>query len=121
MGTARQTVAASLLLAGDDTFHKSLQLHVLDSVSSRLAYVFACEPLSDRESQDFLLARLETAQAPRELFDRDALQLLASHCRGNRRALMNAGMLLLSEAFSRQEKSVGAELVVSSSLLQVSG
>jgi len=120
-GTDRQAVAASLILAGDAGFRKSLQLHVLDAVSSRLACVFAAEPLDDKESRDFLLFRLQSAKASGELFDRDALHLLSSSCRGNRRALMNAGLLLLSQAFARQEKTVGSELVVQSDLLQASG
>jgi type II secretory pathway predicted ATPase ExeA len=120
-GLGRQTVAASLALAGDALLQKSLQLHVLDAVRTRLACVFACEPLTDKESQDFVCFRLAAAKAPRELFDRDALQLLAAHCRGNRRALMNAGTLLLGEAYFRQEKTVGPELVISSGLLQISG
>lgn len=121
MGQGRPTVAASLVLAGDEALHKSLQLHVLAAVRSRLASLFACEPLTDQESQDFLLARLAAAKAPPQLFDRDVRQLLAAHCRGNRRALMNAGLLLLAEAFRRREKTVGAELAVSSGLLAPSG
>ncbi len=120
-GANRQAVAASLVLAGDALFRKSLQLHVLDAVSSRLACVFPAEPLDDRESRDFLLFRLHAAKAPAELFDRDALHLLSASCRGNRRALMNAGLLLLSEAFARKEKTVGSELVLHSDLLQASG
>lgn len=120
-GANRQAVAASLVLAGDALFRKSLQFHVLDAVSSRLACVFPADPLDDKESRDFLLFRLQSAKAPAELFDRDALHLLSSACRGNRRALVNAGMLLLSEAYARQEKTVGSELVLHSDLLQASG
>ncbi len=54
------------------------------------------------------------------LFDPDALSLISSHCRGNRRRIMNAATLLLTEAFNRQEKTIGAELIYNCDQIDIS-
>ena len=51
----------------------------------------------------------------------DAMALIASHCRGNRRQIMNIATLLFEEALYRKEKTIGAQLVLSCDLIDISG
>ena len=107
----KETVAASFILVGDETLEKKLQLQVMASVRTRLTGNFSLTALDDRESHEFIRFRLSNAKAPETLFDRDTLSLIASHCRGNRRQIMNMGTMLLAEAYYRQERTISAELI----------
>lgn len=109
----KETIGASVILVGDEALEKILQLQIMAPVTTRLTGHFFMKPLSDKESDEYILARLKEARAREDLFDRDARELIASTCRGNRRKIMNMGTLLLLEAFIRQEKTIGAELVMS--------
>lgn len=109
----KETVGASVILVGDETLEKILQLQIMAPVTTRLTGRFTMKPLSDQESGDFILSRLREAHSREDLFDRDAREIIASSCRGNRRKIMNMGTLLLLEAFIRQEKTIGAELIMS--------
>ena len=107
----RQTVAASFILVGDETLEKKLQLQVMTPIKTRLTGNFKLGPLSDEESLEFMRFRLSKAKADENLFDADALSIMASHCRGNRRQIMNMGTILLSEAYYRQERTISTELI----------
>lgn len=107
----RETVAASFILVGDETLEKKLQLQIMAPVRTRLTGNFNLSALDDRECIEFIKFRLSNAKAPDALFDVDALSLIASHCRGNRRQIMNMGTMLLAEAFYRQERTISAELI----------
>ena len=65
--------------------------------------------------------RAEAAKAPEDLFDTESVALFSSHCRGNRRQLMNIATLLLDEAFYRQEKTIGSHLILENDLIEQSG
>lgn len=80
-------------------------------IRTRLTVNFRIDPLSEAEAEQFIAFRLGCAQAPKDLFEPDALNLIAAHCHGNRREIMNLGTLLLSEAFYRSEKCVSAQLL----------
>lgn len=121
MNPHKKTVAASVILIGDENLNKTLQLHLMTAVRTRLTGIFVLEPLDEKESEDFISFRLENAQAPPDLFEREALEIIAAHCRGNRRQIMNASTLLLAEAFLRQEKTVGSQLILSCDSLDISG
>lgn len=108
----RETIGASAILIGDETLEMNLQLQMMASVSTRLTGRFIMSPLTHDESREFVIARLRQAHAHEDLFDRDALELIASTCRGNRRKIMNMGTLLLLEAYIRQEKTISAELIL---------
>jgi hypothetical protein len=45
---------------------------------------------------------------------------MSSHCRGNKRQIMNMGTLLMAEAFYRQEKTIDAELIYNCDQLKIS-
>jgi type II secretory pathway predicted ATPase ExeA len=107
----RETVAASFILVGDETLDKKLQLQVMAPVRTRLTGNFTLSSLDDKESLEFIQFRLSNAEVEESLFDHDALEIMASHCRGNRRQIMNMGTMLLTEAFYRQEKTISAELI----------
>lgn len=116
----RETVAASFILVGDETFEKKLSLQIMAPVRTRLTGQFNLNALNDHDSIEFIKFRLSIAKAPAMLFDPDALSLIASHCRGNRRQIMNMGTLLLTEAFLRQEKTISAELIFSCDQIEIS-
>ena len=117
---ATKTAAASLVLAGDENLARNLNLHIMESIRTRLTCIFGIDPLNVDESQAFIASRLETAGAPDNLLERDAMEIVASHCRGNRRQIMNVGTLLLDEAFYRKEKTIGSQLVLSCDLMDIS-
>ena len=107
------TPAAAMILVGHPTLSKTLQLHVLAPVRTRITATFPLEPLDEAASVAMIQHRLACAKAPADLFEREALSLLAVTSRGNRRELMNLATLALEEAFSQQEKTVGTQLLLS--------
>jgi type II secretory pathway predicted ATPase ExeA len=117
----KKTVAASLILVGDHTLAKILQLQVMAPISSRLTAIIHVEPLNEPESVDFIAFRVKSAKGPKQLLDQDALSLVAAHCRGNRRLIMNVGTLLLDEAYHRQERTVGSQLIFNCDLIDIAG
>ena len=113
----KKTVVASIVLAGDDMLARQLALAIMTPVRSRMTANFASEPLGEEETEKFVAFRLKSAKAPEDLFEPDALKLLAANCHGNRRKIMNTATLLLNEAYCREEKTVGARLLTSSELI----
>lgn len=117
----KKTVGASIVLVGDNALGKLLALNVMKPVRSRLTAVFNVEPLDEKHSTAFIKHRLENAKAPADLFDDEAMEMLSAHCRGNRRRLMNAATVLLDEAFFREEKTIGSQLILGCDLMNTSG
>ena len=116
----KEIVAASFILVGDETLEKKLLLQVMSSVKTRLTGQFNLNTLNDDESLEFIKFRLSNAGAAETLFDQDALNIMSSHCRGNRRQIMNMGTLLLTEAFYRQEKTISSELIYNCDQIDIS-
>ena len=106
----KKATAASLIIVGDDTLTKQMALTVMTPIRTRLTVNFRIEPLDEKETEQFISFRRSCAKAPKDLFEPDAMALVAAHCHGNRREIMNLGTLLLSEAFYRNEKMVSAEI-----------
>ena len=52
--TARQTVAASLILVGDEVLAKRLELYTLLPIRSRLTTVMKLQPLNEQETRLFI-------------------------------------------------------------------
>lgn len=117
----KKTVAASLILVGDETLAKRLQLNVMAPVKTRMTCIFTMEGLDENEINGLIAYRLKAAKAPDDLFDTETVALISSHCRGNRRQLMNIATLLLEEAFFRQEKTIGSHLILENDLIEQSG
>ncbi|MFZ2956734.1 MAG: AAA family ATPase [Candidatus Ozemobacteraceae bacterium] len=113
-----QKALASLVLVGDETLDHILRLESRRAIASRMACVFRMEALTQDEARNVLIRRLETAKAPKDLFEDDAMELLAAQSRGNRRELMNLGVRLCIEAHSREEKSITAELILASTSIK---
>lgn len=107
--TSRQTVAASLVLVGDEVLVKRLELYTLLPIRSRLTTVMKLQPMDDQETRMFIENRLKNGEAPPDLFADEAVEILAAHTRGNRRNIMNIATMALEEAYSRQEKTITAE------------
>ncbi|MBU0973870.1 MAG: AAA family ATPase [Proteobacteria bacterium] len=116
----KETVAASFILVGDETLEKRLQLQIMSPVRTRLTGRYNLDTLNDNESLEFIKFRLSNARVAETLFDPDALSLMSSHCRGNRRQIMNMGTLLLAEAFYRQERTISAELIYNCDQIKIS-
>ncbi len=112
--SARQTVAASLILVGDENLSKCLDLYAMIPIRSRLTGIMKLSPLNEHETREFIQSRLDNAEAPKDLFDKDAIELIAAHTRGNRRDIMNISTLALEEAYYRQEKTITAETLYDS-------
>ena len=113
----KKAAAASLIIVGDEVLAKQMALAVMTPIRTRLTVNFRIESLSEKETEQFIAFRLSCAKAPKDLFEPDALALVAAHCHGNRREIMNVGTLLLSEAFYRKEKSISAQLLTECDLI----
>jgi len=113
-----QKALASLVLVGDESLDRILRLESRRAIASRMACVFRMQPLTQDETRTLLSRRLDAAKAPKDLFDDDAIELMAAQSRGNRRELMNLGVMLCIEAHSREEKSITAELILTKAPVQ---
>lgn len=67
--TKRKTVAASIILVGDETLAKRLQLHVMAPVKIQMTCNFGMEALNENETEQFVSYRLQSAKAPSDLID----------------------------------------------------
>lgn len=112
--TAKPTSAASLLMVGDETLTKRLDLHILAPIRSRLTGIIKSHLLNEFESRLLLEHRLKNAAAPDKLFDEDALDIITAYSRGNRRGLMNNATMALEEAYYHEQKTITAELLYNS-------
>lgn len=113
-----QRALTSLILVGDENLDHLLRLKSRRAITSRMACVFRVEALNQDETTALLVRRLEIAKAPKNLFDEEAMELMATQCRGNRRELMNLGIRLCIEAHAREEKSITAEIVLTQETIQ---
>ena len=105
-------------MVGDETLLQRLQMAAMAPVRSRLTAIFKMDPLGDKDSENFIAHRIHNAKAPKDLFESDAISLIAAHCRGNRRLIMNTATLLLDEAYFRQENTVNAQTMLECDLTQ---
>lgn len=107
-------VAASLILAGDETLAKRLELYGLLPVRARLTTVMKLQPMNEYETREFIENRLKNGGAPPDLFEDHVIDLIAAHARGNRRTVMNLATMALEEAYYREEKTVTSEAIYNS-------
>jgi len=114
----KKTVAASIVLVGDDTLRHRLQLAAMVPVRTRLTAIFKMDSLNDKDSEGFISHRIGQAKAKKDLFENDAVALITAHCRGNRRQIMNTATLLLDEAYYRQENTVSVQTMLECDLVQ---
>ena len=118
VSTDKKSSAASIVLIGDDSLKQRLSLAVMAPVASRLTAIFPMDPLDEKTGEHFIAHRLSEAKAPGHLFENDVTAMIAAHCRGNRRLIMNTATLLLDEAYFRQEKTVNAQTMLECDLIQ---
>jgi type II secretory pathway predicted ATPase ExeA len=119
--TAKQTVAASLILVGDDTLAKRLDLYALIPVRTRLTTVMKLQPMNELETRLFIENRLKNGEAPADLFADEAIDILAAYTSGNRRNIMNVATMALEEAYYRQEKTITADTLYDAEWFRESG
>ncbi len=112
--TAKQTVAASLLLVGDETLAKRLELYVLQSIRARLTTTLKLNAMNEFETRLFIESRLTNAEAPPDLFAEDAVDIIAAYTRGNRRGVMNTATMAIEEAYYHEMKTITAETLYNS-------
>ena len=108
--------AASLILVGDESLKKQMDLDVMTPIRTRMTVHFRMEPLDEKDAGEFISFRLRHAKTPPDLFERDAMPVVAAKCRGNRRRIMNTGTLLIEEAYYRQVKTINSELILACDL-----
>ncbi len=106
--TGRPSVAASLLLVGDETLIKRLDLHILNPIRSRLTGIMKTRLMNEFETRLFIENRLKNSGAPPDLFHKNAIEIIAAFTRGNRREVMNIATMALEEAYYHEEKTVSA-------------
>lgn len=112
--SAKQTVAASLILVGDENLARQLDLYAMVPIRSRLTGIMKLSTMNEYETRLFTLSRLKNAEAPDDLFTDDAIELIAAYTRGNRRGVMNTATVALEEAYYHNEKNVTAETLYNS-------
>lgn len=113
----KKTVAAAIVLIGDDTLRQRLALNVMAPVASRLTTIFRLDALEEKDAMAFMAFRLKQAKAPEHLFEPAAMEMIAAHCRGNRRHIVNCATLLLEEAYFRNEKTVSPQTLLECELI----
>lgn len=109
--TRQRTAAAALVLVGQPMLKKMLELDIFAPVKTRLTCLFSMPKLIIDDAKEFIAFRLALAQADSGLFDREAIECLATDAKGNKRMLMNLAALCLEEAARRKDKVVTAEIV----------
>lgn len=112
--TSKQRIAASLVLVGDDSLIRQLGLYVMAPIRSRLTGIMKINAMNEYETRHFIESRLTNAQAPSDLFTKEAMDLIASSTRGNRRGVMNTATICLEDAYYHNEKNVTAEIIYNS-------
>lgn len=106
-----RTAQASIILCGHTCLKTMLNLDIYAPVRTRLAYLFKMPGLKDIEAVDFIKHRLKIAEVKGDIFDDDALTMLASDAGGNRRELMNLCTLAMEVAKERKERIITADLI----------
>ncbi len=106
-----RTTAASLILSGHTMLKKKLELDIFSAVRTRLALLFKMPKLNIDQAKAFILYRLKIVQAQENIFEDDALDVLAMDCKGNRRVLMNLCATAMQFAAEKNEKVITADLV----------
>ncbi|MBF0548167.1 MAG: AAA family ATPase [Candidatus Riflebacteria bacterium] len=121
MDPKQNRAAMSLILAGDESLAVRLKLNIMRPIRSRLSCLMKCDPINEKDSIEFVQARLIQAKAPKDLISQEAINLIVAQCHGNKREIMNAGAVLLSEAMFRGDKTIGPQQVINSMLWEKSG
>jgi type II secretory pathway predicted ATPase ExeA len=111
-----RTAAAAMVLVGQPVLRKTLELDIYAPVKTRLTCSFPMPRLSIDEAHAFVDFRLQTAQADKDIFEHEAVEILATDAAGNRRTLCNMAALCLEEAARRNDRVVTAEIVTAVSL-----
>jgi type II secretory pathway predicted ATPase ExeA len=97
---------ASIILCGHPFLEKTLSLDIHAAIKTRLARHLRMPPLKEDEVDAFIKARLKVAGAPTDLFSKDAIALIETDSKGNRRMVMNIAGNCLDLAVMREEKLI---------------
>ncbi len=58
-------------------------------IRSRLTSIMKINAMNEYETRQFIPSLLKNAEAPPDLFNDEAIELIAGYTRGNRRAIMS--------------------------------
>lgn len=105
-----RTAAATVVLCGHPYLEKMLALDSYASVRTRLASKFRMQALDEAGVRSFIAHRLALVKAPKDLFEDDALGLIAMDSKGNRRMAMNIAGNCMNLAVVRNEKTIAYDL-----------
>lgn len=111
-----RTTAAAIVFVGQHVLKKTLELDIFAPVRTRITCQFPMPRLSNDDAREFIAFRLKIAQAEENIFDAEAIDILATDAMGNRRTLCNRAALCLEEAARRNDRVVTAEIVTAVAL-----
>ena len=101
-----------VILAGQPQLRKKLQREELAQLAQRITVMNQLEPLSGAETAAYVRHRLRVAGHPTgELFDRDALAVIAERSRGVPRDINKICYLALQEGHAAESQAISAEMV----------
>lgn len=106
-----RTAAAAVVLVGQPSLKKMMELDIFTPVRTRLTSLYSMPKLSIEEATQFILYRLSIAKANPAIFCDEAITSIAVDTKGNRRMLMNLAAICLEEAARRNDNVVTAEIV----------
>jgi len=91
--TAKQAVAASLILVGDEVLMKKLELYALLPIRARLTTIMKLQPMNEQDTRLFIKNRLENGEAPPDLFADEAIDILSARENHYCRDTLRRGMV----------------------------
>lgn len=101
-----------VILAGQPELRKKLQRETMSQLAQRITVMKQLEPLSGAETAAYVRHRLRVAGHPTgDLFERDALALIAERSRGVPRDINKICFGALKEGHAARRKTISAEIV----------
>lgn len=100
-----------LILVGQPQLKDILSRPDMLQLAQRVGSDFHLTPLTREEVRAYIDTRLSIAGAQRNIFETDAMDLIAEHSRGVPRVINTIADTALVYAFSAQQETVGADIV----------
>ena len=100
-----------LMLVGQPELHDKLKQNNLRQLAQRIGVVAQLDPLTEKETAEYVRHRIEVAGGDPKLFHKNALRLLHWNSGGIPRVINTLCDLALVYAFAEQKKRVDAMLI----------
>lgn len=101
----------ALVLVGQPELKRTLALQAFEPINQRISLRFHLSGFSEEETQSYVKHQLDVAGCNRELFTREALQLIHQFTQGIARKINNVCTSCLLDAFTRSESIIDDHLV----------